>query len=51
MNLAYYNTFVVEMELRHAQGNNLFISMSPRYALEALGRLLYQITQSTPTDS
>jgi len=29
-----------DLPLRHAQGNNLFISMSPRYALEALGMLL-----------
>ena len=29
-----------DLPLRHAQGNNSFISMSPRYALEALGMLL-----------
>ncbi len=29
-----------DLPLRHAQGNNLFISMSPRYALEAFGMLL-----------
>ena len=29
-----------DLPLRHAQGNNLFIGMSPRYALEALGMLL-----------
>lgn len=29
-----------DLPLRHAQGNNLFISSSPRYALEALGMLL-----------
>ncbi|WP_232209740.1 ABC transporter ATP-binding protein [Chlorobium ferrooxidans] len=29
-----------DLPFRHAQGNNLFISMSPRYVLEALGMLL-----------
>ena len=29
-----------DLPLRHAQGNNSFIGMSPRYALEALGMLL-----------
>jgi len=29
-----------DLPLRHAQGNNLFIGMSPRYALEAMGMLL-----------
>lgn len=29
-----------DLPLRHAQGNNLFIGMSPRYALEAIGMLL-----------
>lgn len=29
-----------DLLLRHAQGNNLFISASPRYAMEALGMLL-----------
>ena len=29
-----------DLSLRHAQGNNSFIGMSPRYALEALGMLL-----------
>ncbi len=29
-----------DLPLRHAQGNNLFISSSPRFALEAIGMLL-----------
>jgi len=29
-----------DLPLRHAQGNNSFISLSPRFALEALGMLL-----------
>ncbi len=29
-----------DLPLRHAQGNNIFISQSPRYGMEALGMLL-----------
>lgn len=41
-----------DLPLRHAQGNNLFISYSPRYGMEALGMILiatlaYKLTQQT----
>lgn len=41
-----------DMPLRRAQGNNLFISYSPRYGMEALGMILiatlaYKLTQQT----
>ena len=32
-----------DVSLRHAQGNNLFLALSPRYAVEALGMVLLAI--------